>query len=331
MRQQGRFLIVVVSVVAAGLAGCSGEGERAKPKAGKQVVVTTFPPEFVPGGLAVDGKGTVYTSGWDGKRFVIAAFPKKGKPTRRPIPCVTPVDIDERRYGYRSVVATPEGTLFWALGEQNRVVRINPDGSGDCYAGTGEPGFSGDGGRAISAQLDSVTSLGYDPQRKDLYVADGDNRRVRRIDAAGTITTVVEPAGLSGGGLGNRIDMTFDARRGRLYVTERSGIAYRTRESDVKLIPRSDDLASEGLAADPTGGDLVTTRIVPLSDAVRISDDGTVRAIPGGQFSFTPGGHLISKDRLPKTDRFAEQSAVDGQGDIWIITDDELIVIRPVR
>jgi hypothetical protein len=260
------------------------------------VVVATFPPEFVPGGLAVDGKGTVYTSGWDGKRFVIAAFPKKGKPTRRPIPCVTPVDIDERRYGNRSLVATPEGTLFWALGEQNRVVRINPDGSGDCYAGTGEPGFSGDGGPAISAKLDAVTALGYDAGRKDLYVADADNSRVRRIDATGTITTVVEPTGLVGSGIGRPIDMAFDSGRGRLYVKERSGIAYRTSEGAVTLIPRSDapGFASEGLAPDPTGGDLVTTRIVPLSDVVRISDDGTVRAIPGGS-SASPRGGISSR------------------------------------
>ena len=328
MRRRYQYFVLVVSILAAATA-CGGH-ERAKPRVGKKVVVATFTAEFVPKGLAVDGKGTVYTSGWDGKRFVIAAFPKRGKPTRRPIPCVTPADIDERRYGYRSVVATPEGILFWVLRQQNRVVRINPDGSGDCYAGTGVEGFSGDGGPAIRAQLNRVESLAYDPEREDLYVADSGNGRVRRINAAGTITTVVEPAGMSGGGsVHPGMMIAFDARRGRLYVTERPGIAYRTRDGEVKLIPRSEALASEDLATDPTGGDLVTTRTVPLSDVVRISDDGTVHAIPGGQFSSTPGGHLIPKDRLPKTDRFAQQAAVDGEGDIWVITDDELIVIRP--
>ncbi|MCA1843109.1 MAG: hypothetical protein LC792_07930, partial [Actinobacteria bacterium] len=124
MRRRCHYLVLAASVVAAGLSGCGGH-ERAAPRMGKQVVVATFRPEFIPRGVAVDGKGTVYTSGWDGKRFVMTAFPKEGKPMRRPIPCATAVGSDVQLFG--SIVATPEGTLFWAMTDQYRVVRINPD------------------------------------------------------------------------------------------------------------------------------------------------------------------------------------------------------------
>src|SRR5204862_5215415 len=56
-------------------------------------------------------------------------------------------------------------------------------------AGTGEPGFSGDGGPAAKAQLNNPYGVcrGRDGA---LYVCDMGNHRVRRIDNAGTITTV---------------------------------------------------------------------------------------------------------------------------------------------
>ena len=57
-------------------------------------------------------------------------------------------------------------------------------------AGTGTPGFSGDGGPATKAQLRQPHSIALDG-RGSLYVADIGNHRIRRIDlAAGTIETV---------------------------------------------------------------------------------------------------------------------------------------------
>lgn len=285
--------------------------------------MATFRPEFKPRGITVDGKGTIYTSGWDGKRFVIAAFPKKGKPTRRPIPCATSEGFSDPTGA--SVVATPEGVLFWAKDRQYRVVRINPDGTGDCYAGTGADGFSGDGGPATNAQFELVTSLAYDPERRDLYVADANNRRVRRIEADGTITTVVGPAGISGGGMVDSTMIAFDARRGRLYVREQTGIAYQTRDGEMKVIPQTDvpSLYLTDLAVDPTDGSLVSTggppdtvRITRETDMIRISVDGAVRPVREGRL---------------RGDRYAEQLTVNDEGDIWVVTRDELIVIRPGR
>lgn len=52
-------------------------------------------------------------------------------------------------------------------------------------------GFSGDGGPATAARLDEPGSLAVDPATGDLYIADQKNQRIRKVDAAGTITTAV--------------------------------------------------------------------------------------------------------------------------------------------
>lgn len=58
-------------------------------------------------------------------------------------------------------------------------------------AGTGTPGFSGDGGPATSAQLNQPHSLAFD-RAGHLYIADVANHRVRKVDAkTGIITTLV--------------------------------------------------------------------------------------------------------------------------------------------
>ena len=72
-------------------------------------------------------------------------------------------------------------------------------------AGTGRPGFSGDGGPAASAQLGGsggVLGVAVDGAG-NLYITDGSNNRVRKVTPAGIITTVAGggmAAGLGDGG-----------------------------------------------------------------------------------------------------------------------------------
>jgi DNA-binding CsgD family transcriptional regulator/sugar lactone lactonase YvrE len=55
-------------------------------------------------------------------------------------------------------------------------------------AGSGAAGFAGDGGRATDALLNSPQGIAIDGH--DIYIADTLNRRIRRVDAEGVITTV---------------------------------------------------------------------------------------------------------------------------------------------
>ena len=57
-------------------------------------------------------------------------------------------------------------------------------------AGTGEGGFSGDGGPATKARLNAPHDLAFDTEG-NLLIADTFNHRIRRIDRQGVITTVV--------------------------------------------------------------------------------------------------------------------------------------------
>jgi uncharacterized protein (TIGR03437 family) len=77
----------------------------------------------------------------------------------------------------------------------HRIRKISPDGKISTFAGTGSPGYSGDGGLAPAAQLNWPAGLAFDRQG-NLYVADSLNNRIRKIAPGGTITTAL---GASGG------------------------------------------------------------------------------------------------------------------------------------
>ena len=63
-------------------------------------------------------------------------------------------------------------------------------------AGNGSLGFSGDGGAATNAKLYVPSGVALDAFG-NLYIADTDNNRIRKVDTNGIITTV---AGKTGGG-----------------------------------------------------------------------------------------------------------------------------------
>ncbi len=64
-------------------------------------------------------------------------------------------------------------------------------------AGTGAPGFNGDGGQATSAQLGKIGGIAID-SANNIYISDGDNNRIRRVDVTtGVIETIAGPAGVS--------------------------------------------------------------------------------------------------------------------------------------
>jgi sugar lactone lactonase YvrE len=67
--------------------------------------------------------------------------------------------------------------------------------------GTGTGGFSGDGGAATAAELNEPWGLAVD-SRDNLFIADANNHRVRKVAPDGTIVTVagVGTAGFSGDG-----------------------------------------------------------------------------------------------------------------------------------
>jgi len=87
---------------------------------------------------------------------------------------------------YPSAVAySPAGELY--IGEEARVRKVRSSGDTVSVAGTGEPGFTGDGGPATSAEIQQVTGLAVDASG-NVYIASQDCR-VRKVTADGLIHT----------------------------------------------------------------------------------------------------------------------------------------------
>ena len=86
---------------------------------------------------------------------------------------------------------TPAGdAMYLADQENNRIRKIDiATAEVTTVAGTGDAGYSGDGGSAMSATLNYPCDV-YCGPNGEVYVADTRNHAVRKIDPAGIITTV---------------------------------------------------------------------------------------------------------------------------------------------
>ena len=92
------------------------------------------------------------------------------------------------------VVRGPDGAIWFCEHNGHRIRRVAPDGTISTVAGTGERGYSGDGGPASEATFDLPHELRFDADG-DLFIADTANHVVRRIDATTHIITTVAGVG----------------------------------------------------------------------------------------------------------------------------------------
>jgi len=126
------------------------------------------------------------------------------------------------------------GNLYIADSFNNRVRKVTTDGIITTFAGTGfstghppTGAFSGDNGAATAAELNFPVAVSAD-MLGNVYIVDGDNQRIRKVNTAGIITTVAGTglAGYTGDG-GQATDaelnypgsVTIDAV-GNLYITD---------------------------------------------------------------------------------------------------------------
>ena len=144
--------------------------------------------------------------------------------------------------GMHNLAVTPAGDIYVADTWNNRVRKISADTGGiSTVAGTGGKGFSGDGGAAIAAKFGGIYCASLDPQSENLYLADLDNRRIRRVELkSGRVTTVagngrkgipVEGARATNGPLVDPRAVINDGR-GNTYILERGGHALRVVNPD---------------------------------------------------------------------------------------------------
>jgi sugar lactone lactonase YvrE len=89
-----------------------------------------------------------------------------------------------------SLAVGPNGNLYVADPSRNQILERLPDGTFVTVAGTGQAGFSGDGGPALAAKLNDPGGMAFG-SNGTLCFADQGNGRVRAISPSGTIKTVL--------------------------------------------------------------------------------------------------------------------------------------------
>jgi len=139
----------------------------------------------------------------------------------------------------KGVVVDASGNLYIAEGgwqsTDHRVRKVDTNGVITTVVGYGNgwPGYSGDGGPATEAQLHYPSGLAVDTSG-NLYIADTNNNRIRKVDSSGIITTVAGsgPTGWGQGGYSGdggpaieaRINMPTDVAvdaSGNLYIADK--------------------------------------------------------------------------------------------------------------
>jgi uncharacterized protein (TIGR03437 family) len=92
-------------------------------------------------------------------------------------------------HGPQGLAVDASGNVFIADTLNAKVRKVSASGIISTVAGSGTPGYGGDGGAAASAQLNLPIGVAVDSSG-NLYIADFGNSRVREVSASGAITTV---------------------------------------------------------------------------------------------------------------------------------------------
>jgi sugar lactone lactonase YvrE len=101
--------------------------------------------------------------------------------------------------GPRTLAMAPNGDLYLALREGNAIYRIDVKTQTlHRVAGTGEQGYTGDGGPALTAKLSGPKGLAM--SASNLYIADTESHTIRKIDLKSGIITTVLGTGARGDG-----------------------------------------------------------------------------------------------------------------------------------
>ena len=186
---------------------------------------------YGPVGVAVDGSGNLYIA--DRNNSI-----RKVDPTGT---ITTVAGTGEQGFGgdggpaVQAQLASPtgvavdgSGNLYIADSGNERIRKVDPTGRITTVAGTGERGAGGDGGPATQAQFAFPADVAVDGS-DNLYIADRDTHRIRKVDPTGRITTIAGTGEYGGDGDGGpavqaQLDSPTDVAvdgSGNLYIADK--------------------------------------------------------------------------------------------------------------
>jgi len=172
----------ITTIAGRGTSGFSGDG-------GPATNAQFNPPE----GIAVDGSGNIFIADQTNHRIrkvapsgIVTTYAGTG----------TAGAAGDGGSATSAQLNNPVGVAVDALGNvfiadtnNHRVRIVDASGVISTLAGTGVAGFSGDGGPASAAQLNTPSGVAFD-LNGNLLIADTNNSRIRRVTANGVITTI---------------------------------------------------------------------------------------------------------------------------------------------
>lgn len=170
-----------------------------------------------------------------------------------------------------------EGNLYVADTFNHCVYQIAPQGIIKKVAGTGTPGFDGDGEPALQAQLFHPTGL-FITSDGVLYIADQGNHRIRKVTPDGLILTV---AGTGNHGFGGDGGLAIDATLadptgvwvgadGTFYIADRSNHRIR------KVMPSGhiETIVGNGVAGFGGDGNLAIHASINIPSRIVVDRNG---------------------------------------------------------
>jgi uncharacterized protein (TIGR03437 family) len=242
------------------------------------------------------------------------------------------------------VVADSGGNLYISDSGNHTIRKVAANGVITTVAGSGAAGYSGDGGPAAGAQLNTPLGIAMDGGG-NLYVADCHNQRIRKISSGGTITTVAGNgsmgyAGDGGPALGAKLACPHGVAvdpAGNIYIgdTENNRVRKVTPGGVISTIAGTGTQGFTGDGRPAAGAQLCAPASLALDAAGslyiadtcnwairRISPDGTIATVAG----VGPGTASYWGDGQPATGvaLYGPQGiAVDSAGDLYIGDTDE--------
>jgi sugar lactone lactonase YvrE len=181
-----------------------------------------------PASIAVDAQGNVYIADTDNsviRKITISGIVSTvvGNGTAGFGGDFGPAIAAELNHPF-SIVLDAAGDIYIADSFNNRIRKVSPGGTITTCAGNGTAGFSGDNGPAFQAEMNNPFGVGLDPAG-NLYIADVNNQRVRKVTPSGTITTIAGNGTIGYSGDGGPATSASLAHPGTV-ASDASGILY---------------------------------------------------------------------------------------------------------
>lgn len=211
----------------------AGNGSNANTGDGNLGIYASF---GAPGGVTVDAQGNLYitdttfhrvrrVTASDGRIAHYAGSPTGISGSQGDFGSATAARLNRPT----AIALDAQGNVYIADSGNHRIRRVDISSNTiTTYAGNGSASFSGDGGAATLASLNNPTGLAFDA-RGNLFIADRNNQRIRRVDGITKNISTIAGTGAQGVGgddgpannalLNNPSDVAVDGNN-NVYIVE---------------------------------------------------------------------------------------------------------------